>query len=88
MLDVFILEEERGEGYSKVMMNAIINHPKLVNITSWKLMTADAHRFYVKSGFHTIKNPTHLMERFFKNEKEAFQFKIKVGVQVQKHGLM
>ena len=63
ILDVFIMENERGKGFSISIMNDIMNHPKLKNLKTWKLATSDAHGLYKKYGFDSIINPENLMER-------------------------
>ncbi|MDC6390636.1 GNAT family N-acetyltransferase [Maribacter sp. PR1] len=61
--DVFIIEKERGKGYSKRLLNYIVNHPQLKHVEKWKLDTADAHGLYQKFGFKEIENPKRMMER-------------------------
>lgn len=63
ILDVFIIENERGKGFSIQLMNKIMNHAKLKNVKTWKLATSDAHGLYKKYGFDSIENPQNLMER-------------------------
>ncbi len=64
--DVFILENHRGKGLSKQMMNFLIGHPKLKSIRTWRLATNDAHGLYSQFGFHVIENPENFMERKIK----------------------
>ena len=64
--DVFIIEKERGKGYSKTLIDYIVNHPKLKHIEKWKLDTADAHGLYHKYGFRAIEDPKRMMERKLK----------------------
>ena len=63
LMDVFIIEKERGRGYSKKLMDYILNHPELKNVENWKLVTSDAHGLYEKYGFKKIANPGKIMER-------------------------
>ena len=63
ILDVFIVENERGKGFSILIMNDIMNHPELTNVKTWKLATSDAHGLHKKYGFDSIINPENLMER-------------------------
>ncbi len=60
--DVFILEEFRGLGLSKWMMQVILEYPELKGIRRWFLATKDAHGLYKKFGFRKLKNPDRLME--------------------------
>jgi GNAT superfamily N-acetyltransferase len=61
--DVYILEEFRGRGLSKWLMEAIIAHPDLQNFRRWILATRDAHGLYEKFGFTPLKFPERWMER-------------------------
>lgn len=61
--DVFILEEFRGRGLSKWLMETIINHPDLQNFRRWILATKDAHALYEQFGFAALKFPMRWMEK-------------------------
>lgn len=63
LMDVFILPEYSGKGYSKKLMDAIINEQELKSCTVWLLKTGDAHGLYEKFGFTALKHPEKLMER-------------------------
>jgi GNAT superfamily N-acetyltransferase len=63
LADVFILEEHRGKGLSKKLMEAIIAHSDLQGLRRWSLATRDAHELYGRYGFTPIANPDRLMER-------------------------
>lgn len=65
--DVFILEEFRGLGLSKLLMESIMNHPELQGLRRWILLTADAHELYKKFGWNSIKDPSRWMEIHTKN---------------------
>lgn len=58
--DVFIEERERGNGYSRVLLDHILNYPKL-NGVKWLLATRDAHGLYEKFGFSAVANPERFM---------------------------
>lgn len=60
--DVFILEEFRGSGLSKRLMEAMLAHPDLQNLRRWILATKDAHGLYEQFGFHNLKFPDRWME--------------------------
>ena len=66
LMDVFIIDEHRGKGYSTVLMKAIMNEPKLSKIKIWRLATSDAHFLYEKFGFKALANPEKLMEKIIK----------------------
>jgi GNAT superfamily N-acetyltransferase len=61
--DVYILEEYRGQGLSKWLMDVIIGHPELQNFRRWVLATKDAHTLYEKYGFTALKYPERWMEK-------------------------
>lgn len=68
LADVFVEEKERGKGYSRVLMEYILDYPSLDNI-KWLLATRDMHALYKKFGFTEVANP----ERFMgKNGWRAF----------------
>jgi len=62
LADVFILEEHRGKGLSKKLMEHIMNHPQLQGLRRFCLGTKDAHKLYEQFGFCVIKNPERFME--------------------------
>ena len=66
LMDVFILPEHRGKGYSKQLMKCIIEDTKLQSCKSWLLKTADAHGLYKQFGFAELKYPERVMERIIK----------------------
>lgn len=61
--DVFILEEFRGQGLSKWLMEKIMSHPNLQGLRRWVLLTRDAHELYKKFGWTNIVNPEKWMEK-------------------------
>ena len=61
--DVYILEEFRGQGLSKWLMETIVNHPELQGFRRWVLATRDAHTLYEKFGFHELVHPERWMEK-------------------------
>ncbi len=65
--DVFILEEYRGQGLSKWLMQVIADHPDLQGLRRWILITRDAHGLYRKTGFREPKDPERYMEKVFQD---------------------
>jgi GNAT superfamily N-acetyltransferase len=61
--DVYILEEFRGRGLSKWLMETIVDHPDLQGFRRWVLATRDAHTLYEKYGFTPLKHPQRWMEK-------------------------
>ncbi len=62
LADVFILEEFRGRGLSKRLMDAVMAHPGLENLRRFTLVTRDAHSLYERYGFQPIARPERHME--------------------------
>jgi len=61
--DVFVLDEFRGKGLSKWLMETVIAHPDLQGLRRWVLATRDAHGLYAKYDFGPLKFPDRWMER-------------------------
>ena len=61
--DVFIIEEHRGKGLAKWLMESILSHPELQGFRRWVLATRDAHELYRRFGFKELKRPERWMER-------------------------
>lgn len=61
--DVYILENFRGKGLSKWLMDVIVGHPELQDFRRWVLATRDAHTLYEKFGFHALVHPDRWMEK-------------------------
>ncbi len=66
LMDLFVLPEYRGKGYSKQLMTAINEDPKLKSCNVWMLKTADAHGLYKQFGYSELKYPEKVMERSLK----------------------
>jgi N-acetylglutamate synthase-like GNAT family acetyltransferase len=62
LADVFVLEEHRGKGISKWIMENIIRHPNLQGIRRMVLATSDAHGLYEGFGFKALNSPESFME--------------------------
>lgn len=60
--DVFILEEYRGKGLSKWLMEIILGHPELQNFRRFLLSTRDAHGLYRQFGFTDLVSPENWMQ--------------------------
>lgn len=63
LMDVFILEEYRGKGFSKLLLKRIFEDERFKRVKKWMLATKDAHSLYAQFGFGGIKNPDRLMEK-------------------------
>lgn len=62
LMDVFILEEYRGQGLGKLLIEAVTGHSALKNIRRLGLGTADAHGLYEQYGFTRLSKPENMME--------------------------
>ena len=61
--DVFVLEEFRGQGLSKWLMETVVAHPELQGLRRWLLATRDAHGLYKRFQFESLKFSDRWMER-------------------------
>jgi N-acetylglutamate synthase-like GNAT family acetyltransferase len=61
--DVFILENHRGQGLSKALIQTITEHSELINLKRLLLATADAHGLYAQYGFNPLEKPERWMEK-------------------------
>ncbi|WP_339663470.1 GNAT family N-acetyltransferase [uncultured Polaribacter sp.] len=73
VLDVFVIHDEQGKGYSKILMDYIMKDPELQKIDKWILATKDAHALYEKFGFEKIKKPEMLMEKLSDRAKKIYE---------------
>ena len=63
LLDVFVLQEHRGKGLGKLLMETIMSDEELKGIKRWGLNTEDAHGLYRRYGFKNTESPEIYMER-------------------------
>ncbi len=66
VMDVFISEEQRGKGYSSLLIDAMLKEPQLQEVKIWRLATADAYFLYKKFGFSALASPDKMMEKIVK----------------------
>ncbi|WP_268224668.1 GNAT family N-acetyltransferase [Sinomicrobium oceani] len=62
LADVYILEQHRGKGLSKKLMEYIMMLDEVKGMRRILLATLDAHALYNQYGFQSPKNPESLME--------------------------
>lgn len=62
IMDVFIDENLRGQGYSKQLISFILDFEPLQKVKVWRLATTDAHELYRKFGFTALARPENMME--------------------------
>ncbi len=63
LADVFVLDEFRGQGLGKWLVETVASHPNLQGLRRWLLATKDAHELYRKVGFVELKQPERWMEK-------------------------
>lgn len=61
LCDVYVLEEHRGRGLGKWLMECVKAHPDLQGLRRWLLATRDAHGLYKQFGFEPV-DPERFME--------------------------
>lgn len=71
--DVYILQEYRGKGLSKWLMNTIMTFPHLQGLRRWILLTGDAHGLYRQFGWKDIADPLKWMELHDKNVYQSIE---------------
>jgi GNAT superfamily N-acetyltransferase len=71
LADVFVLDESRGRGLAKWLVEVIISHPRLQGFRRWVLATKDAHDLYRRYGFRELHRPERWMERPDPNMEES-----------------
>jgi GNAT superfamily N-acetyltransferase len=62
LADVYVLEEFRGRGYARRLMEAVVAHPDLQGLRRFVLVTRDAHGLYARFGFTPLARPEGYME--------------------------
>jgi predicted GNAT family acetyltransferase len=63
VMDVFITNEQRGKGYSSILISAMMEEPLLKEVKIWRLATKDAHFLYEKFGFAALAFPERMTEK-------------------------
>lgn len=61
--DVYVLEDHRGRGLGRRIVEALLAHPDLQGLRRMMLATRDAHRLYAGQGFAPLADPVRFMER-------------------------
>jgi len=65
LCDVFILENHRGQGLGKTLIQAVLSHPAIQTVRRMTLATHDAHGLYAGFGFKPVAEPEKHMEKRF-----------------------
>jgi GNAT superfamily N-acetyltransferase len=69
--DIFVLEEYRGRGLSKWLIECLMGHPDLQGLRRVLFGTRDAHGLYERFGFTPLAEPSRFMEVFRPNVHRA-----------------
>ena len=64
LCDVFVDESHRGRGVGRRLMDAVMEHPGMVEMKRFVLATADAYGLYEEFGFEPVKMPERWMIRY------------------------
>lgn len=62
LCDVYVLEEYRGQGLGKWLIETVMSHPDLGGLRRFVLITRDAHGLYRQFSFVPPANPGGYME--------------------------
>ncbi len=62
LADVFVLEEFRGKGLARWLVETVLAHEDFKDVQRWELRTADAQKFYAQLGFTPLAQPDQAME--------------------------
>lgn len=65
--DIYVLDNYRGQGLSKKLMESVMTHPNLQGLRRWILLTSTADWLYEKYGFAKVPQPEIYMELFNPN---------------------
>lgn len=62
LADVFVIDEYRGKGLAKWLMEVIMSHDSVQGLRRFTLATRDAHGLYAQFGFQPLHDPMRHME--------------------------
>lgn len=62
--DVYVLEQHRGNGLSKSLLDSLFSHQDLQGLRRMMLATRDAHDIYKAYGFTELARPEIIMENW------------------------
>jgi predicted GNAT family N-acyltransferase len=62
LVDVYVEENVRGRGYSKLLMQQLLAHPELQHLRRFVLVSSSARGLYQQFGFSALAKPETYME--------------------------
>ncbi len=62
LVDVIVWPEYRGQGISKLLMEAVLKHESVKSVRRFTLATSNAHGLYDQFGFTSLSKPDTFME--------------------------
>jgi len=71
VMDVFVVEQQRGKGLAGWLMQTMLSHPELREVSAWLLKTRDAHGLYERLGFTPLAEPELYMRRTGTTERRG-----------------
>lgn len=61
--DVFVVASERGQGYGRAIVQALLDEPRLQGLRRLHLVTRDMHALYAQFGFVALTEPDRHMQK-------------------------
>lgn len=71
--DVYVLDNYRGQGLAKILIDVVMGHPDLQGLRRWILLTSTADWLYEKYGFTKLPKPEIYMELYNPDVYKAVQ---------------
>jgi N-acetylglutamate synthase-like GNAT family acetyltransferase len=63
LADVFVVPEQRGRGYGRAIVKAVLEDSRLQELRRWHLVTSDMQPLYRKLGFIELTHPEQHMQK-------------------------
>ncbi|UHQ21505.1 GNAT family N-acetyltransferase [Lysobacter sp. 5GHs7-4] len=63
LADVFVLPSQRGRGYGRAIVQALMDDARLQDLRRWLLVTRDMQPLYAKLGFTALPQPELHMQK-------------------------
>ena len=63
LADVFVVPDQRGKGYGRDLVHALMEDPRLHGLRRWHLVTRDMQGLYSRLGFTELTQPELHMQK-------------------------